>query len=180
MSSLNAYIFNNMGSLKSDVTDKTQQSLQNTRFGNYMVSNYFSDNTSDSQLKFAMQQPGLYVSGSGVSGTVVDVESALFNKMEASRPTEKLQLFERTFRTVPYLGRGGGDPTLESQLQQGEMIRNLKSVATVSEVPYNHSAGYPMLDELRSQITNPANLVEEVALNGWTRGGASAREISTK
>ena len=57
MSSLNAYIFNNMGSLKSDVTDKTQQSLQNTRFGNYMVSNYFSDNTSDSQLKFAMQQP---------------------------------------------------------------------------------------------------------------------------
>lgn len=179
MSSLNAYTFNNTGSLKSDFTDQTQQNNQNTRFGNYSVSNYFSDNTSDSQVKFAIQQPGLFVSNGGVSGTVIDIGSHLI-KGENERPNEKLQLFERTFRTVPYLGRGGGDPTIESQLQQGELVRNLKSVGTVSELPYIDYASYPMLDEYRQKITNPANSVEEVALDGWIRGGASSREVSSK
>jgi hypothetical protein len=85
-------------------------------------------------------------------------------------------LFERAFVTVTYLGRGGGDPTLESQLQQGQNIRDLKSVATVSEKPYIDYQTYPLNDVLRSQITNPANSVEEVAMNGWVRGGSSARE----
>lgn len=176
MSSLNAYVFNNMGSLKTDMTDKTQQNLQNTRFGNYTVSNYFSDKTTDSQIQFAMQQPGLFVHQSGVSSNVIDVESTLLNKPENERPVEKLQLFERTFRTVPYLGRGGGDPTIESQLQQGEMIRNLKSIGTVSENTYIDYSSYPMQPELRDQLANPSNSIQELALDGWVRGGASARE----
>jgi len=178
MSSLNGYVFNNMGSLKADITDQTQENIQNTKFGSYTVSNYFSDSSSDSQVKFALQQPGLFFSNGGVSGSVIDVESTLFNKSENERSYEKLQLFERPFVTVPYLGRGGGDPTLEAQLQQGEIVRDLKSVATVSENSYIDYGSYPIRDDLRSKITNPANSVEELAMNGWIRGGASAREIS--
>jgi hypothetical protein len=33
-----------------------------------------------------------------------------------------------------------------------------------------------MRDDLRKKINNPANSVEELAMNGWIRGGASARE----
>lgn len=176
MSTLHSYAFNNMGTLKADITDQTQQNIQNTRFSNYSLSNFNSNHTSDMQLNFASQYPGFVPSNNGVSSSVIDVESNLFNKSESERSVEKLQLFERAFRTVPYLGRGGGDPTLESQLQQGQNIRDLKSVATVSEKPYIDYQTYPLNDVLRSQITNPANSVEEVAMNGWVRGGSSARE----
>jgi hypothetical protein len=33
-----------------------------------------------------------------------------------------------------------------------------------------------MQNELRRQITNPVHFVEEMAMDGWIRGGASARE----
>jgi len=168
-----------MASLKADAPDQTQHNLQNTRFGNYSVENYFSG--SSNQARFATEIPGFLVSnGFSIAPSVVDIESRLFNKVESERPSEKLQLFERPFATVPYLGRGGGDPTLEAQLQQGQMIRDIKSVATVSEKPYIDFQNYPLRDDLRSQITNPANSVEEVAMNGWTRGGASAREVSIR
>jgi hypothetical protein len=176
MSSLHSYTFNNMGSLSADMTDQTQQNIQNTRFGSYTLSNFFSNSASDSQIQFATQQPGILVRNGGVASAVIDVESNLLNKSENERPFEKLQLFQRPFVTVPYLGRGGGDPTLEAQLQQGEMIRDLKSVGTISEKSYMDYNQYPMRDDLRSQITNPANLVQELAMDGWIRGGASARE----
>jgi hypothetical protein len=165
-----------MGSLKADVPDQTQAAVQNTRYGSYSVSNYFSSYSSDAQLKFASEHPGFVASNLGISPAVIDVESRLFNKSESERAAEKLQLFERPFLTVPYLGRGGGDPTLEAQLQQGQMIRDVKSVATVSEKPYIDYKTYPLRDDLRTQITNPANSVEEAAMNGWVRGGSSARQ----
>ena len=176
MTSLHSYKFNNMGSLKSDKVDQTQENVQNVRFGNYSVSNYFSNNSSDMQLNFASQYVGFLPSNIGISASVIDVESQLFNKSEMERSAEKLQLFQRPFATVPYLGRGGGDPTLEAQLQQGQTIRDLKSVATVSETSYIDYKTYPLRDDLRSQYTNPANSVEEVAMNGWVRGGSSARQ----
>jgi hypothetical protein len=165
-----------MGSLKSDLPDQTQSAVQNTRFGSYSVSNYFSSYASDSQVNFASEHPGFLASNLGVSSSVIDIESKLLNKSESERAAEKLQLFQRPFATVPYLGRGGGDPTLEAQLQQGQMIRDLKSVATVSEKPYIDYQTYPLRDDLRSHVTNPANSVEEVAMNGWVRGGSSARQ----
>ena len=181
MSSLHPYTFNTMASLKSDLPDQTQQNLQNTRFCNYSVSNYFSQYNSASQVQFASQIPGFLISNEfSVSPAVIDIESRLFNKSESERSAEKVQLFERPFATVPYLGRGGGDPTLEAQLQQGQTIRDLKSVATVSEKPYIDYQSYPLREDIRSHITNPAFSVEEVAMNGWTRGGASAREVSTR
>ena len=181
MSSLHPYTFNSMASLKADIPDQTQQNVQNTRFGNYSVANYLSQYGSTSQVQFASEIPGFVVSdGFSVSPSVIDIESKLFNKIESERSNEKVQLFERPFRTVPYLGRGGGDPTLEAQLQQGQNIRELKSVATVSEKPYIDYQSYPMRDDLRSHITNPAFSVEEVAMNGWTRGGSSAREVSQR
>ena len=176
MSSLHGYTFNNLGGLRADMTDQTQQNIQNTRFGNYTVSNFYSNNTSDSQLQFAIQQPGFLVHNGGISSSVIDIESNLFTKMENERAYEKLQLFQRPFLTVPYLGRGAGDPTLEAQLQQGEMVRDLKSVATISEKNYMDTSQYPMREDLRATITNPANLVQELAMDGWVRGGVSARE----
>ena len=58
MTSLHGYTFNTMASLKADVPDQTQQNVQNTRFGNYSVANYFSGYSSNSAVKFASEIPG--------------------------------------------------------------------------------------------------------------------------
>ena len=176
MSTLHSYAFNNMASLGSDMTDQTQNNMQNTKFGSYSVSNYFSQST-DSQIQFACQQPGVNIHNMGISSSVIDNESALLNKSEQERPLEKLQLFQRPFSTVPYLGRGGGDPTIETQLWVGEATHGLKSVNTISELPYIDYKTYPMQASLQSQIANPSNYVEEMALNGWIRGGSDSRNM---
>jgi hypothetical protein len=182
MSNLNntsSYLFNSMGRIGIDITDQTAQNLYNTRFGNYMVSNYFSDSTSGQQVQFATQQPNVMMNGwSGIASGVIDHSSYLLFKTDSERPLDKLSLNQRLFTTVPYLGRGSGDPTIESQLLQGESVSDKKSVATVSEQSYADYSTYPMMDNLKSRINNPAYSVEEAALDGWVRGGSSARDAN--
>ena len=182
MSSMNSYMFKNMGRIGSDVTDKTQQTLQNTRIANYSLSNYFSSSKSDSHVMFATMQPSVMYDGvnggSGVGGGVVDYESLLLNKAEQERPLEKLQLRQRIFATVPYLGRGAGNTDVESQLQQGEIIDHKKSTSTIMEksfIPYS----LPITDyNMNERVSNPVYNVEEAAMEGWVRGGADARNLS--
>ena len=92
MSTLHSYVFNNMSGLRSDMVDQTQVNVQNTKFGTYSVSNYFSDSASNSQVDFATQHHGIMFGNGigGISANVVDYESALLNKVGAERPLEKL------------------------------------------------------------------------------------------
>ena len=79
--------------------------------------------------------------------------------------------------TVPYLGRGSAETNLESRLQQGENIYEKKSVSTVMDksfMPY--MTLYPTQGQ-EDQRNDPKYKIEESALDGWTRGGASTREF---
>ena len=58
MSTLHSYVFNNVSGLRSDMVDQTQVNVQNTKFGSYSVSNYFSDSASNTQVDFATQHHG--------------------------------------------------------------------------------------------------------------------------
>jgi hypothetical protein len=82
------------------------------------------------------------------------------------RSYEKVQLFTRPFLTVPYLGRGSCDPTLESQLQQGDWVRGKKSVSNLTENNIDTPEAFPL---------SSSNKVEEIALGGWSRGGVDTR-----
>jgi len=169
-----------MGRIGIDITDETSQNLYNTRFGNYTVANYFSDINNGSQINFATQQPTLMINArNGVSSDLIDNYSYIMNKTESERPLEKLSLNQRPFVTVPYLGKGYGDPTLESQLQQGQMVADKKSVATISEKSYMDYSSYPMMDDLKNRIGNPSYSIEEYAMDGWVRGGSCAREVTS-
>jgi len=172
-----SYVFNNLTGIRSDAIDQTQTNVQNSKYGMYSVTNNYSENNSQGHINFACQQPGFIMRNSGPAPFVIDNESAvLFANQENERAVEKLQLFQRPFLTVPYLGRGGGDPTIESQLLQGEQFDQRKSVNTIMDKPFTDYSQYPLQDEIKSYINNPANQVEELAMNGWTRGGSSARE----
>ncbi len=178
MASLNAYTFDNMARFGNDNTYQDQRNLQNTKYGNYLLSNFFeADGLMSSPIKFATSQPNVFYSGShgAVTGLNID-ESSILQKSEMTVQRERLDLQERPFLTVPYMGRGLGDPTLESQIVHGEQISSRKSLTNITEQTYN--GYYPLLDSVQEKITNPNYLVEEAASSGWTRGGASSRDLS--
>jgi hypothetical protein len=184
MTSLHSYIFNNLGSISSDNTDQSQRNVYNTRFTNYTLSNYFSDSNNDNHINFATEQPTVMFSGTsqgqGLNGSVIDDDSnLLLNKEQNQHILEKLQLNQRPFLTVPYLGRGSCDTNLESQLLQGEIVSDKKSVSTIMENSFNDYSLLILDDNMNERVKNDSYMVEESALNGWIRGGTSTREMSS-
>jgi hypothetical protein len=182
MANLYPYTFNNTGRIGNDATDLTQQNIANTQYNNHMLANYFSNKKSDDHVNFAVQQPTMsfngLTNGNGLNGDVVDTESILKMKTGQERAFEKLQLFSRPYATVPYLGRGSCNTNLESQLQQGEIVSDKKSVSTIMENSFNDYFLYPTDTNMVERTTNASHMVEEAALDGWVRGGITTREMS--
>lgn len=181
MASLYPYTFNSTGRIRADNVDKTQQTMMSSKYNNYLLTSYFSENKSDDYVNFATSQPGITfkgASGIGFGASTIDVDSALTIKSGNERSLEKLSLQQRPFLTVPYLGRGSCDTTLESQLKQGDVITNKKSVSTISEQSFINNQMYPLMDSIKDTITNPKYLVQEAALDGWIRGGSATREFT--
>ncbi len=178
---LSDYTFNQSARLGDDSIDQSQRTLQNTRYLNSVISNYTPEKSNREFVYFATQYPGMMVSGTngglGLGASTVDHESNLLWKTDPQRPQEKLSLQTRQFLTVPYLGRGSCDPTLESQLFQGESVRGKKSVSTVMEKNFFPLDQYPMEAEKKAKA---GNTVEELALDGWSRGGKSSRDMQEK
>mgnify|MGYP001279417860 CR=1 FL=1 len=65
--------------------------------------------------------------GSGISSLVVDESSALLLNTEQQRTGAKIQLHQRPFATIPYLGRGSCNPELESKMLKGQDLFVRKS-----------------------------------------------------
>ena len=89
---------------------------------------------------------------------------------------------ERQFLTVPYLGRGAGDPVLELQLREGEPMGEKKSVSTVTAQSF---MGYTLHPSSKDMEEKTGIRIEESAMRGWVRGGADTRapldgDLSTK
>lgn len=179
-SSKTDFMFNNLAGTRSDFVDQSERSLQNTRFSNYMLSNYGADTIlPDQSIMFASAQPNLLVSGSsrgqGIDGNIIDIDSLLSVSKEQARALEKLQLNQRPFATVPYLGRGGADPALESQLLQGEVVHDKKSVSTIMEKSFNDYSLLVLNNEMEKRSNTTEYVVQESALDGWVRGGVNTR-----
>ena len=182
MSTVSHYLFNNTDRIGSDKNDQTQNNVHNTRYANHSLASFFSENTSSQHVNFAVQQPTMTFSGishgNGLNGNVIDDESNLVIKTEQTKPFEKLQLFQRPFASVPYLGRGSCDPALEAQLQHGEVVAGKKSVSTIMDKSFSQYLLYPTDDKMEERVNDAAYTVEEAALDGWVRGGKSTREMS--
>jgi hypothetical protein len=112
----------------------------------------------------------------GIGGCNVDESSELILSA-LSRPRCKLSLLQRPFATVPFLGRGNSNPVLESQIQQGDLANNRKSITNLTEVSHIKYSNTPMIPSLQASVTNPSNLIEGVAAEGWIRGGLPSRDL---
>lgn len=176
--SLSASPFLNLG--REDDMDTTQKTLDNTRYANYLFSNYISNVSSTEHITFATSQPSItftgLTNGTGLNGDIVDADSALNIQTTQARPLEKVQLYQRPFVTVPYMGRGFSNPGLESHLQQGETTNQMKSVGTVMEQSFLPYSVHPVDQHMQDRVNDSRYTVEEQALQGWIRGGSVTRE----
>ena len=116
--------------------------------------------------------------GSTMNLSVKIDENSELHISDLSRDRCSISLFQRPYLTVPYLGRGKSDAILESQLQQGELANNRKSINPSTEVSYANYTQTPMIPSLKATINNPANLVEGVAAEGWIRGGLPTKQLT--
>ncbi len=180
MASVHDYTFNQTTRIGDDQCDLSQRNVQNSEAATYMLNNFRPACPMSNAVEFATSQPDVNFTGSfqvGIGGCNIDQNSEL-SLTRLSRPKCKISLQERPFVTVPYLGRGKSNPTLESQLQQGDLGSNRKSVNPSSEVCYSNYTQTPMIPSLQATVSNPANLVEGVAAEGWIRGGLPSRELT--
>jgi len=176
------YMFDNMSRIGSDSCYQDQVTIQNINSCNYSLQNYYLNDCSMKQpLYLATSQPGIMVDGgygSGANGCNIDNSSKLLLGGLNTHPRCKIDLFQRPFATVPYLGRGSVCPNMESQLQQGELLTNKKSVNRLPEKSYLKYSNTPLLSDIKDRVTNPHYCVESVASDGWVRGGVPSRELT--
>ena len=173
--------FNTLSRLGNDNCCIDQMSIQNSSACSYLLQNYFTQDCSMKNVKsLATSQPCINYSGCyglGINGCNVDDSSNLLIGGIQTHPKSKIDLFGRPFATVPYLGRGSVDPILESQIQQGEAITNKRSVTHITEKSHLKYHTTPLIPEIKSNIQNPSLMIENLASDGWIRGGLASRDL---
>ena len=182
MANVSSYTFDNMSRIGLDQCCTSQNDLQNVGQANYILQNYFaSDCSMKKPIDLATTQPGINYNGSfnvGIGGCNIDQSSQLQIGSIQTHPKCHIDLFQRPFATVPFLGRGSVNPVIESQMQQGENGVNKKSINNLSEKSYIKYQQTPLLSSIKEQMMNPSNNIENVASNGWIRGGVPSRELT--
>ena len=180
MASVHNFNFYQNSRLGDDKTDLSQRTLQNSDYATYILDSFRPSCPMSSAIDFATSQPNINFKGSfqtSVGGANIKESSELLMS-NISKPKCRISLIERPYLTVPYLGRGKCDPELESHMQQGDFANNKKSINPSSEVCYSQYALTPMIPTLKATISNPANLIESNAADGWIRGGLPSRELA--
>lgn len=182
MASVSDYTFNNMSRLSSDNSCISQNTIQNTESCNYLLQDFKQvDCTMSKAKQLATSQPGIIFNGGyGVSqgGCNIDDSSNLLIGTVQTKPKTRLDLFQRPFATVPYLGRGSVDPLIESQMIQGESVTSRRSITHIGEKSHLKYRTVPLIPEVKKNIQNVELMIESVADEGWVRGGLPSRELT--
>ena len=176
------YTFSNLSRIGLDECCTSQDDIQNVASCNYSLQNYFATDCSmRTPIMLATTQPGIMYNGgynSGAGGCNIDESSKLLIGTIQTHPKCRIDLFQRPFATVPFLGRGSVNPVIESQIQQGEMLVNKRSVNNLSEKSYIKYHQTPLLPSIKERFDNAATSIEGAASEGWIRGGVPSRELT--
>ena len=176
------YTFDHLSRIGSDVCGLSERNMQNSSFGTYTTTNYFTkDCGMAGAIDFATKQPNIQFKGgfgnSGAGGCNIDSDSNLKIGTIQTNPKCRISLYQRPFATIPFLGRGESHPVTESRLQQGAPTKQIKSCNRITELSFGVEK-VPLVPSLASTIQNPTNLIESEAADGWIRGGLPSRDLA--
>ena len=173
-------LFDKICRLGNDSCDLTNRNIENNRAANYILENYSQQSAISNIINLATNQPNVFYKGGkegGQNGECIDANSRL-KFAQSTRTRQRNNQQERLFNTVPYLGKGKTNAVLETQMKVGDMVVNKKSQDPNSEINLSEFNYYPLIPSIEATISNPANLVEGVAVDGWVRGGVPTRDLT--
>lgn len=144
-----------------------QTTIQDAQACNYLLLNFNPSCTTDKASQIALSQPGIMYGGSYLPPSLINTDSRLTISTTQTHPKGHLDLRQRQFLTVPYIGRGRcDDVSLESQMFQGSSQMNRKSVIRSSETSFAKYVQTPLLPQKKADLeTGYGN--QDVS---WTRG----------
>lgn len=178
MSEVVDFVFNNLSRIGHDDNNFTQESLMNKSHLKYNTSN-FGELTDNKAIDIASSHPTMNMKGGiqiAPNGNNIN-ESTNLIKSKMTNLNYKISLQERTYKSIPYLGKGSADVALENDLRLGDILREKKSTSQLNESCQFNVEKYPLHADLKQNVTNSKHLIEESAVAGWVRGGLPSREI---
>lgn len=171
MTDLNDEKFHQLTGLVDDSCYLSENEIENQKQSKYL--HYVFGNI-DKTNQIALNNHLIPANSNGLLETN-NIEVSNYLLLDQSlRPSSKLDLRERPYLTIPYLGRGKVNINEDTSIRNGEQI----CLSKKSLQPENYTEKvYPMIKEIEEKITNPKYLVES-ADNQWIRGGLPTREMN--
>jgi len=115
-----------------------------------------------------------FTNGYDVAPCVIDDSSKMRWGLQKKFPKCNQQLFERPYKTVPFMGKGVLKVDEDSQLKFAEDTKVKRSNNTLSGITIGN-VFIPMIDHISFNVQNPDHLIEEN--QGWIRSGAPSRLV---
>ena len=175
------YLFNNISRIGNDASSFTERNKINNKFASYNLNNLYNTQCNiNSDLKKATDMPNVFFKGSnqvGPNGCNVDTYSSLISGVPYESHRDRIMLQQRSFLTVPYLGRGNCNVVMEARIKQGDTFKEKKSELQTNEKPCIDYKTYPINDKIKQRVNNSAYTIENDAAPGWVRGGMSTRDM---
>lgn len=178
MSQVVDFMFNNISRIGQDPYNHTQDAYINNGTASYLLTN-LNQNDEKSAMNLMTTYPTMNSKSTtqvGPYGYNID-ESTKLTQSKLTNLNCKINLQERSYLTVPYLGRGNVDVGLENSLKLGDTFKEKKSCILLNEKNQNNLEQYPLHKDLKSSVNDPNQCIEESAVKGWIRGGLPSREI---
>lgn len=172
--------FYTMTRIGEDNCGLTQDLLQNNSSVDYMLKSFYAaECTMKKPIEFATSQVDVHFVAAGGDGKTCGIGGCNINESNTllfgvpTHPRARINLLQRPYLTVPYLGKGKFDSQLEAQLMKSTYVENKKTLNPSSETTLN--SNYPLLPSIEKTITNPKYLVTP-----WPQGGESTRSTYTQ
>lgn len=176
--------FNGLSRLHDDPCKIQGNAVQSSLPGMHKMSNFYhcNDTVPEHAQALAHNHPTvLFRDGYGSigqGGKLADTHSSLRNGDKGVQLTNKRvrqQLPVRPIRTVPYMGRGQGDPCMESALKEGVGTFERRQCNTLAEIYLPHQYT-PLIECLHGEVQNPVHILHEANQKDWVRGGYPSRQ----
>lgn len=156
--------------LTNDASFQDQRTLVNARQCAYLLQPHGGRSLAQAQ-QLAVTAPGMMISGP-VQGGNIAVSSMLTLGQVQTHPAGALMLYQRPFRTTPYLGRGAVDPVVESQLRQGQSVSARRTETLLQETNLGRFRTTPLLPSKQETLVDQRHSVHVEQL---PRGGLPTR-----
>ena len=169
-------IINQFTRLRDDNCDVEQRIKDASGPGVYQVPNLVP--SPKAALRVEIPNPTMLGrEGFGFNNRVIDDDSRLrTDQTQEGRFRAPLHRQGRPFATVPYMGRGRGQPDIESGLIYSDWARIERPCGTVTETFFSNQFT-PLVPHLSFHIQNSANLIPEDAASGFMSSGVPTRQF---